>query len=138
MSHFVVTGAQAGLTANVVPNRLEINDLIKNQDQFSLYIQALSKPLSVCTHHTTGLLTSEQLHCKKHLSPTRFLTLVLVEYTVSLTNSGRVLVAPPAFQTPRVDIAIMALCFSRLGTGLTWHCMRFEIHHEVSLTLPWY
>ena len=26
------------------PNRLEINDLIKNQVQFSLYIQALSKP----------------------------------------------------------------------------------------------
>jgi hypothetical protein len=138
MSHFVVTGAQAGLTANVVPNRLEINDLIKNQDQFSLYIQALSKLLSVCAHYRTGLLTPKQLNCKIYLRTTRFLTLVLAEYTVSLTNSGRVLVAPPAFQEPGVDIAIITPCFSRLGTGPTWHCMRFEIHHEVSLTLPWY
>jgi hypothetical protein len=57
MSPFIVTGAQASLTQGVVPNRLEINTLIKNQDQFSLYIQALSKLLSVCTHHLTGLLT---------------------------------------------------------------------------------
>jgi hypothetical protein len=109
MSHFVITGAQGGLTQGLPPNRLEINDLIKNQDQFSLYIQALSKPLSGCTHHPTGSLTPKQLRCKKHPNPTRFLTLVLAEYTVSLSSSGRVPVAPPALQEPRVDIALMAL-----------------------------
>ena len=58
MSHFVVTGAQTDSTSTVVPNRLEINDLIKNhQDQFSLYIQALSKLISVFTYPPTGLLT---------------------------------------------------------------------------------
>ena len=46
MSHILITGAQGGLTQGLPPNRLEINDLIKNQDQFSLYIQALSKPIS--------------------------------------------------------------------------------------------
>jgi tyrosinase len=48
MSHIVITGAQGGETKGAVaPNRLEINDLIKpeNHDMFSLYIQALSKPL---------------------------------------------------------------------------------------------
>ncbi|KAH9988364.1 common central domain of tyrosinase-domain-containing protein [Russula vinacea] len=43
MSHVVITGAQGGQTQGAVaPNRLEINDLIKNQDLFSLYIQALT------------------------------------------------------------------------------------------------
>jgi tyrosinase len=44
MSHTIITGAQGGATQGAVaPNRLEINDLIKNEQQFSLYIQALSK-----------------------------------------------------------------------------------------------
>ncbi|KAH9986652.1 tyrosinase [Russula vinacea] len=43
MSHVIITGAQGGQTQGAVaPNRLEINDLIKNQDLFSLYIQALT------------------------------------------------------------------------------------------------
>ena len=48
MSHFVITGAQGGTPPQgaAAPNRLEINTLIENQKQFSLYIQALSKPLS--------------------------------------------------------------------------------------------
>ncbi|KAK0450230.1 photo-regulated tyrosinase, partial [Armillaria borealis] len=42
MSHFIITGAKGGDTQDAVaPNRLEINDLVKIQDQFSLYIQAL-------------------------------------------------------------------------------------------------
>jgi tyrosinase len=47
MSHYLVTGAKGGATQGAVaPNRREINDLIADKDQFSLYIQALSKPLS--------------------------------------------------------------------------------------------
>ena len=42
MSHVIVKGAEGG----TAPNRLEINTLIKNQKQFSLYIQALSRPHS--------------------------------------------------------------------------------------------
>ncbi|KAH9989733.1 photo-regulated tyrosinase [Russula compacta] len=43
MSHIVIKGAQGGHTEGAdAPNRLEINDLIKNHDQFSLYIQALT------------------------------------------------------------------------------------------------
>ncbi|KAF8500854.1 photo-regulated tyrosinase [Russula emetica] len=42
MSHTIVTGAKGGATQGAVaPNRLEIHDLIKNKEQFSLYIQAL-------------------------------------------------------------------------------------------------
>jgi tyrosinase len=43
MSHVVISGAQGGATQGAVaPNRREINDLIKDSDQFSLYIQALN------------------------------------------------------------------------------------------------
>ncbi|KAF5391307.1 hypothetical protein D9757_001938 [Collybiopsis confluens] len=42
MSHYLVTGATGGSTAGAAAtNRLEINDFVKQQDQFSLYIQAL-------------------------------------------------------------------------------------------------
>ena len=58
MSHFVITGGKGGMTQGApAPNRREINDLIQDQQSFSLYIQALSKPLSGCTYHVTGTLT---------------------------------------------------------------------------------
>lgn len=39
---FIITGAKGGSTAGAdAPNRLEINDLVKNEEQFSLYIQSL-------------------------------------------------------------------------------------------------
>lgn len=45
MSHTIITGAKGSATQGAIaPNRLEIYDLIKNREQFSLYIQALSKP----------------------------------------------------------------------------------------------
>ncbi|KAF9252472.1 Di-copper centre-containing protein, partial [Marasmius fiardii PR-910] len=41
-SRFVVTGAKGGQTQGAeAPNRLEINDFVKNDAQFSLYVQAL-------------------------------------------------------------------------------------------------
>ncbi|KAI9508872.1 photo-regulated tyrosinase [Russula earlei] len=44
MSHLIITGATGGQTQGAAaPNRLEINDFIKNQDQFSLYVQALTR-----------------------------------------------------------------------------------------------
>jgi tyrosinase len=47
MSHTIITGAKGGATQGAVaPNRLEIHDLIKDKEKFSLYIQALSKPPS--------------------------------------------------------------------------------------------
>jgi hypothetical protein len=121
MSRFIVTGAKGGSTQGAVaPNRREINDLVKDKVQFSLYVQALSKPLSGCAHHPTGLLTPKQLRCIRLLSPTNFLTLVWPEYTVSLSCSGRVPVAPAPLREPDgVDIAIMEMCYSRPGTGPT-------------------
>ena len=47
MSHYLISGAQGGQTQGAVaPNRREINDLVRDTVQFSLYIQALSKSLS--------------------------------------------------------------------------------------------
>lgn len=44
MAHFLITGGKGGSTRGAVaPNRREINDLITDTDQFSLYIQALCK-----------------------------------------------------------------------------------------------
>ncbi|KAI0304304.1 tyrosinase [Multifurca ochricompacta] len=56
MSHFVITGANGGvLQGAAAPNRIEINDFVKIQDQFSLYIQALNAmfktPQSSSTSH---------------------------------------------------------------------------------------
>ena len=45
MTHFIVTGPVGGSTEGALaPNRLEINDFIKNDKFFSLYIQAIGKP----------------------------------------------------------------------------------------------
>jgi tyrosinase len=42
MSRFIITGATGGATQGAVaPNRIEIRDFVKIEDQFSLYIQAL-------------------------------------------------------------------------------------------------
>ncbi|KAI0032575.1 photo-regulated tyrosinase [Vararia minispora EC-137] len=42
-SHFVISGAKGGNAAGAdAPNRIEINNLVKIEDQFSLYIQALT------------------------------------------------------------------------------------------------
>ena len=44
MSHYLITGAQGGSTQGApAPNRIEINAFVKIKNQFSLYIQALSK-----------------------------------------------------------------------------------------------
>ena len=44
MSHVIITGAQGGIQQGAAaPNRLEINDLVKETQSFSLYIQALSE-----------------------------------------------------------------------------------------------
>ena len=44
MTHNVVTGAQGGhISGAPAPNRIEIHAFVKIKNQFSLYIQALSK-----------------------------------------------------------------------------------------------
>ena len=48
MSHFIVTGPVGGQTEGApAPNRLEIHDLVKNEEMFSLYIQALGMPFQL-------------------------------------------------------------------------------------------
>ena len=43
-SHYIVTGGKGGQTRGAdAPNRREINDLVKDTVQFSLYIQALGR-----------------------------------------------------------------------------------------------
>lgn len=57
MSHFIITGPKGGNTQGAdAPNRLEINDFVKIEDQFSLYIQALG--MSFYRQHT-DILTSK-------------------------------------------------------------------------------
>lgn len=47
MAPFVITGAQGGKTQGAeAPNRLEISDFVKNEQFFSLYVQALG--MSYC------------------------------------------------------------------------------------------
>ena len=53
MSPFITKGASGGETEGAVaPNRLEINDFVKNEEMFSLYIQALSMWFMLITTQT--------------------------------------------------------------------------------------
>lgn len=137
MTHFLVSGAQGGSTQGAVaPNRREINDLIKDTDQFSLYIQALSKSAFKSSSHP-GLLTPKKMQCLIPLKAIHCLNLVLAEYTASLTCSGRVLVAIAPFKDPNgVDIALTETSSFRLGTGPMWLCTRFVPDYEVLLAPP--
>jgi hypothetical protein len=131
MSHFIVAGAQGGKTQGAAaPNRLEIRDLIKNREQFSLYIQALSKPPSRVLV-TTSPLIPKQEPCIRRLSPIHFLILLLVEFMASLTRHGSMLGAiSPSKEGAGVDTALTQPSFSRLGTGPTLPCTRLASFHE--------
>ena len=52
MSHVVITGAGVGNTAN----RLEINDFVKDEKFFSLYIQALRKSTTNCHRPVNSII----------------------------------------------------------------------------------
>ncbi len=75
MSHTIITGAKGGATQGAVaPNRLEIHDLVKDKEKFSLYIQALSKPplrpyrsiVSPLTLHTGIMYATPQSNPLSH------------------------------------------------------------------------
>jgi hypothetical protein len=136
MSHTIVTGGKGGATQGAVaPNRLEINDLIKNKEQFSLYIQALSKPPSRLYRSIMSSSTPTQDSCFRHLRTIQCLILVLVEYTECLTCRGRVpVVTAPSRDQDGADTALTEMCFSRLGTGLMWPFMRLVSFHNILRT----
>jgi hypothetical protein len=136
MSHTIVAGAKGGATQGAVaPNRREIHDLIKDKEQFSLYIQALSKLPSRPYRSIMSPLTSSQESCFRHLRAIRCLILVLVEYTECLSCRGRVPVATtPSKDQDGADTALTEMCFSRLGTGPMWPFMRLVSFHKILRT----
>jgi hypothetical protein len=136
MSHTIVKGAQGGATQHAIaPNRLEIHDLIKDKEQFSLYIQALSKPPSRPYRSIMSPLTSTQESCFRHLKAIRCLILVLAEYTEGLTCPGRVPAATaPSKDQDGADTVLTEMCFSRLGTGPMWPFMRLVSFYKILRT----
>jgi len=136
MSHTIVAGAKGGATQGAVaPNRREIHDLIKDKEQFSLYIQALSKPPSTPCRSIMSPLTPTQGSCIRHLRAIRCLILVLAEYTEGLSCRGRVPVATaPSKDQDGPDTALMEMCFSRLGTGPMSPFMRLASFHKILRT----
>jgi hypothetical protein len=133
MSHTIVVGATGGATQGAVaPNRREIHDLIKDREQFSLYVQALSKPPSRPYRSIISPLTSTQESCFRHLRAIRCLTLVLAEYTGCLSSRGREPVATaPSKDQDGADTALTEMCFSRPGTGPMWPFMRLASFHRI-------
>jgi len=117
MSHVIISGGNT--PGGGTPNRLEINTLIQDQVQFSLYIQALSKlPFWTYILPNRFILTAEQMPCLSDLPVTHFLIFLLAEFTVSPTCNGKALVAPVLSQEPGgMDTAPTDLTFSQLGTG---------------------
>jgi hypothetical protein len=134
MSHTIVAGAKGGVAPKgaAAPNRREIHDLIKDKEQFSLYIQALSMPPSRPYRSITSPLTSTQESCFRHLRAIRCPILVLAEYTECLSCRGRVPVATtPSKDQDGADTALTEMCFSRLGTGPMWLFMRLVSFHKI-------
>jgi hypothetical protein len=136
MSHTIVKGAQGGSTQGAVaPNRREIRDLIKDKEQFSLYIQALSKPPFRPYRSIMSPLTSTQESCFRRLRAIRCLILVLAEYTEGLSCRGRVPAATaPSKDQDGPDTVLTEMCFSRLGTGPMWPFMRLVPFYKILRT----
>ena len=112
MSRFVITGASGGS-----PNRLEINDLVKNEKFFSLYIQALRRSTSSC-HRYFKLLNFGQRLCLHTIRMTSSLTSLLLGSMVFLVSLGTMPQVTPHSTQPRVngeDTVCMAQSFSQLG-----------------------
>ena len=64
MSHFIVTGPRGGMTQGAdAPNRLDINDLVNIEDQFSLYVQAIGELDTI----RYLLLTPAHARCRAHV-----------------------------------------------------------------------
>jgi hypothetical protein len=136
MSHTVITGAKGGSTQGAsAANRREIHDLIKDKEQFSLYIQALSKPPSRPYQSIMSRLTSPQESCFRQLRAIHCLTLVLPEYTECLSCHGRVRVETTLSKDQDgVGTALTEMCFFRLGTGPMWPFMRLVSFHKILRT----
>ncbi|KAI0712434.1 photo-regulated tyrosinase [Earliella scabrosa] len=63
MSHFIVTGPVGGQTEGApAPNRLEIHDLVKNEEMFSLYIQALDAMSKTSQEELTSFFQIGGIH----------------------------------------------------------------------------
>ncbi|KAI0322397.1 hypothetical protein OF83DRAFT_1080307 [Amylostereum chailletii] len=64
MSHLLITGTSgaASAAASALPNRLEINDFVKNADQFSLYVQALNTIYTADQSQTASFFQIAGIH----------------------------------------------------------------------------
>ena len=114
---FVVRGPTGG-----APNRLEINDFVKDEKFFSLYVQALRAYLYLNLYHRgyTEYLLSQRL-CKKKIKVELHRFSRSQAFMVGLTFLGTVFkVTDPGTQTlPGVGIALMDRFCSLPGTGRT-------------------
>ncbi|TFY82262.1 hypothetical protein EWM64_g1750 [Hericium alpestre] len=63
MSRFIITGAVGGSTQGAqAPNRLEINDFVKVEDQWSLYVQALHAISTISQSDLTSFFQIGGIH----------------------------------------------------------------------------
>ncbi|KAA1471771.1 photo-regulated tyrosinase [Dentipellis sp. KUC8613] len=68
-SRVVITGAVGGNTAGALaPNRIEINNFVKIEDQFSLYIRALQAMYNVDESHPTSFFQVGGIHGLPYIS----------------------------------------------------------------------
>lgn len=127
MAHFLSTGpSSTGSAADPKPFRKEINDLVKDEKQFSLYIQALSKYLldlylfyvlnsSVQAKYTPGIKIKSTRSSR------------LAESMVCLTGLGersRTVLATTVEFSPLGTVPT-AVFSSLLGIDLTSSCLRY-------------
>ncbi|KAN0127413.1 Common central domain of tyrosinase domain containing protein [Lactarius tabidus] len=63
MSHFVTTGAIGGIQQGAAaPNRIEINDFVKNEAAFSLLIQSLNRMFQISQSNPTSHFSLASMH----------------------------------------------------------------------------
>lgn len=126
----IITGVGGGSL-----NRLEINDFVKNDKFFSLYIQALRRCYLSCPRPGSESFQNSCIRAPHKLN--RSLSSKLEEFTAFPTFLGTAQLV--TLTVHGVAIAPMVPSFSRLGTGriscfMKWSCNDSAIN--LGLTIP--
>ena len=133
MSPVITTGLSGGS-----PNRLEINDFVKDEKFFSLYIQALRQSRGSVANNFWSEFYPSQRPCitKTKASPSP--SSKSVGSMAFLISHGMVLQVTRKTQKTRSsgeDTVCINLSFSQPGTEPTWYSSRFVLHPS-SIYIP--
>ena len=126
MAPLIINGVSGG-----APNRLEINDFIKDEKFFSLYIQALRQSRVSVTDNCWSEFYPSQRPCMTQIRTTASPSSKSVQSMALLFSRGMMLYITRQRQMTSIsgeDTVRMNPSFSQPGTDPTCHSSRFVLH----------